>query len=661
MKRMEDMDLDRAFEKIKNTLPVNHDLKRELRKNFIKKRKPSLWKKLAATAAAVAVISSAVFWTNYDPVERVSAAELNIQNHISFVDIGSSQPLHVSEHNGKLYMPVFGEGIFIYDGKGFTKINDEDTYYLRVSPDGKQLVFSSDGVLKTLDMASGKVNEILKGDGAEIYYEEPSWVDDHTILYVKKEIQFNDTHGFTVKESGIYSLDLNTMNSVKLTDGEHPSHVNGMNSVVFSRDGKVMFLNLKSKSEEVVDDGRFPSVSPDGKYIAYVKTETSSKEVAKNARIDEAIEDIWIADTTDFSVKKKLTANYPHYFISADEWAVSLEPSDVPQVLEIPGTYSYYEPTWSSDSKSIYAVKSSSAQESGEAGNRVMRIDLAPETVSPANTVRRYLQALIARDDDYAKSLMKEPPEILTISNPHPVGYRITDEGTENGNSYVDAEVYWSYTANPYYQVIKSRYYLTAGASGYIIDSIKEDSTIEVYEREGSVYIAQRDDKEEIFKESDIPAEYLEGDSLRLASLAYNPDSDSIVFALQLVDSVKGDAVIRVMSYSRKTKSFQLVNDVKANDGVDDIGATGLTMDSDGNYAALEVYTQSGETFGRNAYAFDLKSGEGKDLSALFTSESAENISTSFWDEGRLVISATIDQQTVKCVYDTETGEMSSF
>jgi len=659
---MEDRYLDKAFEKFKNELPVNYELKKELRKNFTGKRKSGVWKKLAAVAAAAAIIIGVTLLVpGNKSSDRVSAAELNIQNHISIVDIGNNEPLLVSEHNGKLYIPIFGEGVFVYDMQGLSEILDQDTSYVRVSPDGKQLAFSSGGSIKLYDLESKKIHELLKGDGTETFYEEPEWIDGNTILYTKKVIQFNDTHGFSVNESGIYSLDLKTMKSVKLTDGEHPSYVNGLNSIVFCRDESIFLLSLADKSEKTVDSGKYPSASPDGRYIAYVKTETTSKEVAENAWVEEAVNNIWISDTADLSIRKKLTENYPHYFINVDEWAESLEPSDIPQILQISGAYSYYEPAWSSNSQSIYAVKSYNGYEAGATGSRVMRIDLAPRVVSVDDTVRRFLQALVSRDDDYARSLMKEPPEVLTLSNPHPVGYRIIGSGEENGKNYIDAEVHWSYTANPYYQVVESRYYMISEGGRYIIDSIAEDSTIEVYEREGSVYLAQNGNAETVFGINDIPQDYLGSDNYRFSSLAYHPGSKKILFTLQPVDPGSGVPGIKVICYDLETGIFRLVDDMAPDKEINDMGAVSLTMDSGGSHVALDIFTVAGELYSNLVYVYDLETGQRQNPGAVFFDGGVQSVSTDFWDENRLVFSVNSDGQNAKYEYEPETGKTSSY
>ena len=124
-----------------------------------------------------------------------------------------------------------------------------------------------------------------------------------------------------------------------------------------------------------------------------------------NAEIHETIDNIWIADVSNFENKKQITANFPYYFINETEWLESLEPSGLKQVLSINGLYSYYSPVWSSDSRNIYAIRSKNEEISHE--SRIIKIKLSVNKEEKETIVEKYLQALVLRDEDYAKSYEK--------------------------------------------------------------------------------------------------------------------------------------------------------------------------------------------------------------------------------------------------------------
>lgn len=128
---------------------------------------------------------------------------------------------------------------------------------------------------------------------------------------------------------------------------------------------------MQDGSEKVVDEGRFPSVSPDGEYVAYVKMERKVRELAKNASVGESVSNVWIVDV-NLATKKQVTTNFPSRFIDEKKWVKGLKLSSVPQVLEFSGMYDYYDPVWVSDSQSLFVLKNRNV-EGGPM--RLMRID----------------------------------------------------------------------------------------------------------------------------------------------------------------------------------------------------------------------------------------------------------------------------------------------
>lgn len=185
------------------------------------------------------------------------------------------------------------------------------------------------------------------------------------------------------------------------------------------------------------------------------------------------------------------------------------------------GRYSYYNPVWSSDSASVFVLKNTNAESGG--GMKLNRIDFSANKLAAGDTVRKFVQALVRRDDDFARSLMKNPPAILTVSNPHPVGYRVVQSGWEGSREFVDAEIYSAYTAQPDYYIAKARFYLTLAENGYIIERVDFRENISVTaDEKGSVFLTKGNRKELLFKDSDIPAQYTVKGKHRLASLAYS-------------------------------------------------------------------------------------------------------------------------------------------
>lgn len=659
---MDEKLLEKQLSRLKNQLPVNQQLKQNLRQSFVQLRQNKWQLRFsAALVAAAACLTFLIYLLSPgNSVEKANAAALKISNQISFVEIGGGPNLGVAEYNGTIYLPIAGKGLFAYDQKGLRKLSDEEIGFVRTTSDGNKLALSVGGSLKVYDLVNDKITEILTGDKISTYYEQPSWSpDNQKIIYTKKIIAPQEPHGFTVKESGIYEIDLNSRSiSRKLADGAYPSYIKGTEGIIFERDNKVIFKNLQDGSEKVIDAGRFPSVSPDGKYVAYVKTERKVRKLAKNASVGESLNNVWIADV-NLATKKQVTANFPLRYIDEKEWVEGIKPSIVPQVLEFSGMYDYYDPVWASDSNSLFVLKN----RNGEGGSmRLMRIDFTTNKITAENTVKKYLQALVVRDDDYAKSLMKNPPEILTVSNPHPVGYKIIGTGQENGKEYVEAELYSAYTANPYFAVVKSRYYVSPNAIGYIIDSIIDLDSVEVGSKDGkTVTLFSGGNEKVLFKDSDLPAEYMPGGQHRFASLAYDGQTNTVVFTVQALQDKEQKAAVNILSYNLAQQKFKLIDQVNTLNGQVNIGVENLIMEPAGRYIALDLFSDDDPSYRSYVRVYDLKTGKKIDLNSLLESSEIETLHTNFWDEDNLIVRATSHGQTMGYIYKPTEQKLYSF
>lgn len=649
---MKDRDLDAMLNKLKNDIPVNEVLKQKMRKSFTISKKSSIMKKIIAAAAVAAVICIALLLPEVNN-QKASAASLKVYNHISFLNIGGGGNIGVSEYKGTIYTPVSGKGLFAYDKSGFHKIYDKEVNFTRVSQDGKELVISAGGTISILDIQSGSIKEILKGDeSAGVYFEEPSWSpDSKKIIYVKRVIEFRETHGFDVKESGIYEINLDTLISNKLGDGSYPSYIKDSNSILYENQGKIVIKDLKENIEKTVDSGRFPSATPDGSLIAYVKEETTSKEISENVEVTESLADIWIADILDTNIKKKITTNYAYHFINEDEWLKTLEPSEIPQALSYSGFFYYFDPVWSSDSQSLFALKNSSSTDEAPGSMNIIRIDLAQEKHSSADTVKKFMQALITRDEDYAASLVKTPIESsLTSSDSYQVGYKILSLGKENGKDYVDAEVYLQNNANPHYQIVKSRYYLSPSDDGYVIENIVENSKLEVYESEGTVFIGDGD-KTVLLKESDIPVDYMPKDiPHRFSSLVYSERSHTLLMNIQYMNENGESTSISLLSYNVKSKKFNLIDELEAVEG--SIGASNLSVDVDSQYLAVDLFTQGDK--GSTTVVYNLQNKDQIILDSLMQDTGIDSVKSSFWCEDGLIFDVTGSEQTMSYLFNPD-------
>lgn len=289
-------------------------------------------------------------------ITEITAMASPNESSASYSLIKKDQFMPVAEDNATLYIPK-PDGLYKCHNGECTKLYDGKPNYVALSPDGKTLAFTEKGSIFFYDISSGETKKILKSDNKTTFYEEPSWVSNNgAILLTEITISDKPNEDNSLKNSTVYIFNPHTMSKVKVSNGSSPSYVKGKNAVVFERDSKIIFRSLKNGSEEVIDEGNFPKVSPNGKYIVYSKVESLIREPKPMVQIEENLQNLWIAKGKDFSKKKKITSNVLLKNIDEDNWLKNLEPSKSLQVLSYSGKYCYLHPTWSSDSKSIYSI-----------------------------------------------------------------------------------------------------------------------------------------------------------------------------------------------------------------------------------------------------------------------------------------------------------------
>lgn len=655
--------IEEQLHDLKNHIKVNNDLKHELRASFVKKRKRK-WK--LSVMAAVAAVVCLVFASNlYSPqvhISHVNAASLKILNQVSFVDIGTADG-DVAEYNGTVYNAVFGEGIYVYNSDGFRKIYKEEANYISVSPDGKRLAFS-DGNLNIFDIETLKTTVLLKseeftsdGQMAWTSYEQPTWsLDNKHIIFVKKVMKQRETHGFEEEESSICQINLESIDINKLADGNSPSYAGEKQVIVFERDGNIIRKDIRDGTEKIIDLGRFPSVSPDGEYVAYVKTEKNEKIISSKLSIEENIDNVWIADV-NFETKKQLTMN----FVLDEETAEGEEienTSELPLSIYKSGMYSYYNPKWSSDSKSIYVIKNNNKLGS----MKLMRVSFTDVKITAEDTVANFIQALISREDDYAKSLMQNPPDLLTVSNPRVVGYKIIRKGMENERDYVETEIYLSYTAQPDFQVQKQKFYLSNSKDGYIIDEIKSEEGIAVGISQDAQSVIMKGEKEQtLFNTGDIPLNYLSKESFRFASLAFSQESNMLVFTIQIVQDGAQKSSVKLLTYDLTNKEFKLIDQIEELSGTDNVAVESLIIEEKGRYAAVKLFTGDDGEFKTSVLVYDLKNNKKVDIGSLLKEIDINTIDARFWDNEVLVLNLVRDRQTMSYLYTPTSESLKSF
>ncbi|NLV16211.1 MAG: hypothetical protein GXY50_03225 [Syntrophomonadaceae bacterium] len=537
-------ELGRQIEALREEIPVNRGLKARLQNEFPPQKNSTRRRPVLAFGLVLASMAALLIWWSVadpggDSAGTVLAADLKVTNQVSMIDIfsGSFGPPVIGNQN--LYLPVADQGTFAMPLEAdnmadFKKITGKEITFSALSHNGKTAAYVNSRGIYLYDLKTKKTQTLIEGNDSDLYYFEPSWCgDDQSLLITRRQIEFKD-HGFEEKSLDIYSINRDGTTLRKLCSGSYASYIPDSQDIVFTRAGNIM-IRTAAGEEMAVDQGRFPAPSPDGLYIAYVKMNGEEKELSAAATLRTDLSDVYICSVKDFSDKRKLTANYPFRHTDEEQWLEELNPDHGQQSLVFSGMYSFYNPVWGTDSGTLYVLKGGHDEKTSL---RVTRINLSPQTLMAEDTIAHWLQASINRDDDFARSLMKNPSGFLTISNPHPVAYSIIGSGAEKGRTYVDAQITTAYNADGYYSLGKTRFYLVKDKEGYKIEGeMSLEDGFEVLGREDGVYIRDKGQAPELLLKVDglTPSG---GDNMRrLSSLAYSPEKELLLYTIQEPDS----------------------------------------------------------------------------------------------------------------------------
>lgn len=598
---MDEERIERSLYALRDQIFVDQALKEKLRKNYIRKRKFLRWNNPWINGLLAASIFIALFFGNFRGEDiHVKADSLMISNAISFFDIGSGEIESYAIHNGTLFVSISQKGIFKVTEDGFHLTADVAAESIRFSDNGKKLLYSDGGSIYVLDLKTKKKATIAR-KAPDANYTHPEWKNGEEIFAAKQ----------TGSKTEIVKIPLKTKKETLVTDGSAPVFSKEVNKLAFSRGGSILIKDMKNGKESVVDQGKDPAVSGDGLYITYIKE--SSK-----------FEDVWIADL-DLDTKKKVSAN----------------PEE--RDGQAKGIYSYHMPQWDTGRHTLYVLK----QREG-LPMKIMKISLSEKAMGPEETVESYLQALINRDDDYAKTLMETPPDFLTYSNPHQIGYRIIKSEESENKATIQAEVQWTYTANPYYQVSNYEFTLIKKKGHYRISKVNEISNRQIIEMNNEVQSIEGDQTTTLFSMKDIPKEYITAETIRISSLVEVPDTGDIVFSLQEYELKDRNSTVQLLVFDLKTKSFRPLAKISAPEKGMTIEQ--LSIDSSGRYVAADVFPGMEKP---SLFIYDLK--EKKQIAEF------EQTHSNFWQGENMVLRKLQDNGEVLYKYNPKRNEIKSY
>lgn len=448
---MKEDQVEKGLESLAQSIPVNKKLKRRLYQKYLFQTYRKSGTAIAVGLLLLVLIPTMLFQTPF-----AKASDLKIGKYVAVTNLEPGIPGGVSEYKGIVYMPFPGKGILKKEGDNLTTIYEGSVNWVQVSPSGKQLVFSEGGSLKLLDLSSNQVTPLLTGN-ENLLYLQPSWQSENAIFYTQQEISPGKVN------SAIYSLELNNLQATVIARGSFPSYLKGKNALVYEYEDQIIFRDLQAGTESVVDHGNQPQASPNGHYIAYTKYAIEREELQKNIEQEEIVQNVWVVNAEDFRDQNKITDNVVLKTIDEQEWLNDLQPTDEVQVLSYGGRYSYFYPSWSSNSQSLYFARRDFQASQEPIAPQLIRVDFVSKALSAQETVELYLQAIAAENYDYAFGISQQS-FLEKQQNQHQLlTYKVIGTGKEDNREYVDVQLNWSKNEETFTET--HRFYLSKDKS----------------------------------------------------------------------------------------------------------------------------------------------------------------------------------------------------
>ena len=389
----------------------------------------------------------------------------------------------------------------------------------------------------------------------------------------------------TMKDGKTFIL---TSNGLK--EAKKPSiKIKSTKFTFYEEQGTIYKENGKTHKKEMVDQGHSPSMSASGDYITYIK------EV-------NGLDQIWVADS-NLKTKQQLTTN------------LLQKETDTP-------LFQYRTPVWG-EGNTIYFVKERMIN-TEIVESSIMKMELGTETLTSRETVAHFMQALIMRDDDYAKSLMESPPEILTVSIPSVTGYKIISVDANR----VLAEITFSDSHLPYSSTNFYEFKLNKEDGRYKIEDISEMKALVISSNDLKILQLMQDGvTKDLLSIEQLNNEHIKSADYRLSSTSYDLEKKIIYFGVQEMEVE--DYSISLWAYDiqrNKIEFLQRVNQSK-------VIVERIVQSPNGKYLAANLFSEvSGQSF---VYVVDL---------VQQSSYQIDNASIQYWDGETLMVDAAQDE-----------------
>ena len=230
------------------------------------------------------------------------------------------------------------------------------------------------------------------------------------------------------------------------------------------------------------------------------------------------------------------------------------------------------------------------------------------------------------------------------------------DAEEENGVMTVTANVYWTYTANPYYKVGTYVFNLKQQENHrFIIQNVAETESVEITSGDTSnelFLVKSGGEKERLFALTDIPKEFLKTDSVRISSLALSHDEKDVIFSLQeMAEKVGEPAGVTILKYDRNQKTFTEIAELDPKASSESLVIEQMSLDPNGQYLVASVFSEPG--FVPDTYLFDIAKGT---KIVQFTGSHSM-----FWQNQKLMLQVMDENQWMLYEYDPKINKNNIF
>ncbi|MBP9019764.1 MAG: hypothetical protein KBG04_08105 [Bacteroidales bacterium] len=310
------------------------------------------------------------------------------------------------------------------------------------------------------------------------------------------------------------------------------------NKLVVSYRNGISILNIEDRSVvSISDEGGYPTVSSNGRYIFYsVENEGIFRYDMRNKVTDKIITGNVRNIATSYGGELLAFVSWPqHEGEEASVSIINLKNRSL-KVLLSSKSSTYYSLIFKDD-LTLIVEKCDSIQGRDSSTFTLLQISLGREENTPEYIVSLFMKGILTRDDDFSRAFV-DSVDIMSgfsLSNPHPTGFRIISVERSGNNYIVETEVFFSYTADAYFEKLICNFVVDGTSS--IIKDIKRDTSKQVIytPKDNAILIittkgVNGKETTDRLVSPEIPQDG------RISSLCYIEERDMLIYTIQSKD-----------------------------------------------------------------------------------------------------------------------------